>query len=642
MSIEAAVNHSRAVQEALARCKAEVEELRSQIQHLNEKLATCKDKATSDGDEIRDQNPSSPLLSFVKSSSHQPSPYCLLLPRPIPSTISFWNSILPDIVQASQHALDKRFALHDFTAGLLHLISPDRMARSTMSLPHDWTPVRRVLEVLYARYQHLTQRGPEARKLKILVMGGSLIVGVNCRKIVSDYSLHMQMPNRLCTWTHRLESLLNKLLGDEYVEVHKIALGGTNTQTGFVMWDSNFLPDETKNPDILINAYSTNDMHILTVLQAKEGNQTLRDKVMEMTQDFVRAVLKDGPCAPLLLHMDDYLGNEQREILTTTELSQAVAVLAQYYGFTSMSYANVVRDIVYGDTHEFWISPQGWYNDFGKGNVMEREIHPGMAMHIMSSWVTAYTMLNLGLTYCSIEGFLADMAVADQETERPYQAIHGLPRLRNGPVIPGKPKGRPAGLPPPISKSLSLENVTELWRAAKPVGSLCEVKKSMTNDEDRCPFSWFSGISKQGQNETYAAQLFSSEHNRFVTKNKGWGINTAGKKLGISPTNTQLEGQTIQIDLESYVLSTVTLFYMKSYGEKWEGSRVAFTITRNEGQVIARDELAGIHEKLTSETYTHRVEIPTPSDGKGSSNYRIELELIGGTTFKIMGLAICK
>jgi tryptophan synthase beta subunit len=31
-----------------------------------------------------------------------------------------------------------------------------------------------------------------------------------------------------------------------------------------------------------------NDMHILTVLQAKEGNQTLRDKVLEMTRDFVR------------------------------------------------------------------------------------------------------------------------------------------------------------------------------------------------------------------------------------------------------------------------------------------------------------------------------------------------------------------
>jgi hypothetical protein len=58
--------------------------------------------------------------------------------------------------------------------------------------------------------------------------------------------------------------------------------------------------------------------------------------------------------------MDDYLGNEQREILVTTELAQATMVLANYYGFTSMSYANVVRDIVYGDTHEIFGSrPQG-------------------------------------------------------------------------------------------------------------------------------------------------------------------------------------------------------------------------------------------------------------------------------------------
>ena len=98
------------------------------------------------------------------------------------------------------------------------------------------------------------------------------------------------------------------------------------------------MPPEAKNPDIIINAYATNDMHIITMLEAQQGNTTLRDKVFDMIQDFVRRIMEPSPdvgttssCGssqqqqrlpPLLVHMDDYLGNEQREIWATTELYQ--------------------------------------------------------------------------------------------------------------------------------------------------------------------------------------------------------------------------------------------------------------------------------------------------------------------------------
>ena len=153
------------------------------------------------------------------------------------------------------------------------------------------------------------------------------------------------------------------------VEITKISMGGTNTAVGAQIFEYELLPEAARNPDIVLNAYSTNDMHILTILEAESGNQTLRDRVFEITQEFVRVVLEKRPCQthqPLLLHMDDYLGNEQREIWATTELSQGVSVLAHYYGFASMSYANIVRQWVYGDTRETWFSPEGWYN--GKKN----------------------------------------------------------------------------------------------------------------------------------------------------------------------------------------------------------------------------------------------------------------------------------
>ena len=634
-----ALNQSQAIQQALDRSRLDVQNLKKQLDVMRTKLFKCKNADKTRSSMVAADTNAAVATTAVTTNR---SPYCALVPNPVPSTVGMWNSMLNTIVQASKHDMDERYLLHDFTAQLLHLVSPDRLARSTMALPHDWTPVQRVMKTLHDRYLFLTsQGGREARKLKILVMGGSLIVGVNCRKIIPDLGLGIQMPNRLCTWTHRLESFLNKMLGGDYVEVHKIALGGTNTQTGFVLWDSNFLPDEAKDPDIVMNAYSTNDMHILTVLQAREGNQTLRDKVMEMTQDFVRSVLKDGPCAPLLMIMDDYLGNEQREILVTTELSQATMVLANYYGFSSMSYANVVRDIVYGDTHESWISPEGWY-DNAKSDTMNREIHPGMGMHIITTWVAAFNMLHLAMTYCAIEPFFVNgtntVANVDSKTQRPYEALSGLPRLDNkGKVVPGKPKGRPAGLPPPLVKSLSLENVTKVWKAAKPVGSVCHHASSHKSDTvERCPFSWFSGISKQGQNETYAQSLFSVT-NPYMTENTGWDINTLGKKLGISPIPDRKQ-PLMTMEFKNMQLSTVTLFYMKSYGENWENSKIAVTVTLD-GKEIARDELVGIHDKETSETYTHRIELPVSSS---TTNAQVTLQHTGGLTFKIMGLAICK
>ena len=155
-------------------------------------------------------------------------------------------------------------------------------------------------------------------------------------------------------------------------------MGGTNTAVGSQIFEYDLVPEEARHPDIVINGYATNDMHVLTVLEAQSGNQTLSQRVFEMTQEFVRSVLAPKPCQdkPLLLHMDDYLGNEQREIMATMELSQAVSALASYYGFGRVSYANVVRDIVYGDTKEFWFSPEGWWPP--KAKQMEREIHPGM------------------------------------------------------------------------------------------------------------------------------------------------------------------------------------------------------------------------------------------------------------------------
>jgi len=117
------------------------------------------------------------------------------------------------------------------------------------------------------------------RPLKILLMGGSLLVGRNCRKIMKELGLQFTMPNRVCTWSNRLEQFLNQLFDGKLVEVTKVAMGGTNTATGSVIFQYDLVPEQARDADIVINAYSTNDMHILTILEAQSSNTTLRDKV---------------------------------------------------------------------------------------------------------------------------------------------------------------------------------------------------------------------------------------------------------------------------------------------------------------------------------------------------------------------------
>ena len=50
-------------------------------------------------------------------------------------------------------------------------------------------------------------------------------------------------------------------------------------------------------------------------------------------------------------------------------------------------------------------------------------------------------------------------------------------------------------------------------------------------------------------------------------------------------------------------------------------------------------EMVGFHDKNTSEMYTEAIELTEPIERGGS--LRLDAQLIDGTTFKLMGLAVC-
>ena len=374
---------------------------------------------------------------------------------------------------------------------------------------------------------------------------------------------------------------------------------------------------------------------------------------------------KPQPFPPVVMHLDDYLGNEQREILATTELSQVVTVLASYYGtLTAMSYPDLVRDWVYGDTHGFWFSPFGWYPPYKQNKQqMAREIHPGMPVHMVIPWVVSYHLLNLLTNYCDrhpyshdnylhpkppLESIHPSKTVLDDEynVARVEKALP-LPALKQDIRFPGKPKVTPYGLPPPLHPDLSLQDVSSIWKN-QSTRSTTDTKGCVATETlpPKCPFAWVSGLLTEHNSLDELGVEVYFKNQSLEYHNHGWEVkrHVDGKKMGFVPRQEQ-PGATLTMVFEapppSLPIRHVVLFYLKSYGERWDGSRLQVRLDqqRNKSTMWEPDvarELVGFHAKNTSEMYTERLVLQQPAD-----RLRFQANFASGKIFKIMGLLVC-
>jgi lysophospholipase L1-like esterase len=618
-----------------------------------------------------------------------------ILPKPTPTTLSLWSHHISNILNASKHFSDlEQFQYHDFTALLLHFITPDRLQRSVKTLPLDWTPVERSLHVIQRRLHFLQSemntyrqqhnlkptdeiprdaiktmnKHPNApRKLNVLIMGGSVTMGVVCHinPVTSGG------PNRRDgAWPSRLNEFFPKLFHEiDLINIQTIALGGTNTESAVTMWDYSLLSDDIPYPDVLINAYATNDMHWNSMQDAKARNETLEQSLYKLTQEFIRQVMtpkrscRHAP--PLLLYFDDYLGNEQNEVLSTMASTQTINLMSSYYGIGSISYADAVRDIVYGDTKEWWFSSQ-WYE---RGKYM-RGVHPGMGAHLAMMWVVAFNLFHLVTTYCSLpeietsEVLETDTTIIHRlhagternskgEWDYNYQSINGLPSLRATKKLGGGPREKPRGIPPPLTTDLLLEHISDSWRqdsvANAPLWKTipeCVAEGHFDDAIDHdslpkpCLFSWVVNMERF----LNKPNVLTNKLKPYLTSNSGWSAEDDNNKLGWVPSSGLGSKFTLEFKKVAQPVLMMTWMIMRSYGEKWEGSKLKVEAWSGE-KLLASDEIVGFHDKKTSETYNIKMKlIDKDSESPGipaGSDLKVTFELVGGTTFKISGMAIC-
>lgn len=574
-----------------------------------------------------------------------------------PSPLALWAKHIGLIFNASRLPLDHQYHLHDDTLKVLKTITP-RLPLSHRTFPRNWKTMGVLFKKVADRLEYLQQGPgtlpgdvvPPSPPIRIVVLGGSVTMGNNCWVAVENYA------NRNCAWPTRLENLINQIAGGKLVTVENAAVGGTNTEIGRSILEYDLLGVAT--PDIIINAYSTNDMHILSMKEAVKKNMTLRDSIFDMAQRFCRVVLSkcmtprdeskssrsnedEYRPPPLLIWLDDYIGNEQREILKTTELSQGIQVLANYYGFGFVSYADAVRDLVYGDTRESMFSPVGWYNEKKKPGKFLREIHPGSSMHIATSYMIAYYMLNTASHYCS----LADWDIVQYEKTMLYNStnIPNLPKLRTreGDInYFQEPHPRPHSLPPRLHANLSLETVSIEWQNATTP------RYDAAGESKRCPFSWVSGLWRVQELDPKQSILELFEP--YWVQPSGWALvndKAPGKDpvYGLCPNTTAGNNQGMTLDFgpekgHNILVRQVTIFYLKSYGPKWENSTALLRIQKMAEKPINLGVhiLSGHHDKNTSEIYQEEIVLEVPQ-----SQVRIQLEHASGKAFKVSGIAIC-
>jgi len=452
---------------------------------------------------------------------------------------------------------------------------------------------------------------------------------------------------------------VNNVLRADVIRIQTVTLGGTNSESGVSIWKYGLQPDDYPHPDVLINAYSTNDVHINSVQAAEARNLTIHEAVFEVTQKFIRTVLSSDCRPPLLLYFDDYVGNEQNEIMETTKLSQTIHLLSHYYGTMSVSYANAIRDLVFRGTDESFFSPHGWYE--GPEKKWTRQVHPGMSAHFVFAIVVAFNFLSVTTSFCSLYSSQLDVDWVQPknvgsggdtvEWDYGYRDTNGLPRLRNGPV-PRGPRPKIDALPPLLHADLTLETITQRWRDAASkqqrtdeVNLDCAVKRP-------CAFSFVSGLERN----LNQPKVLLSRLKPYLTNNEGWDAVDDNGKNGFVPTKGMGSKFTLELKTLSEPVNVLTFMVMKSYGAKWEGSRIRITAIRREAssggyeKLVEAMEISGEHNKKTSETYAHEMvlagakseEGSKMADEGGSGDLKVDVELIGGSTFKIMGMAFCR
>lgn len=521
------------------------------------------------------------------------------------SASSAWRHHAKSILGASvnlDETENKQTEFNDWVEYLFSWTTLSRLQKSVETMPQDPDGVQSLLRILEERWL-----SDSDRPLKIAVFGGSLTAGHGCLDnplgLPTKSFLKRQIP---CAWPARLQHLLDTFLPSGLVNITNMAMAATTSDVGatvleYQLWPPELLPD---GPDLLIAAFSTND----ALAEAPES------EIYQNMQLLIQAVQREQNCnsarnrLPMLLYIDDFIawpGSIQKWLDFHHDLHE----LAEWHGFGFLSYANAFRDVVQANLMTENNFKGGWKYEKRK---FVANPHPGMSFHIVMTWLVAYYFLSFALHVC--DGTLL--------SKDPASGANADYKIASLPNIPR----------PPLTPDLLTEEIPERWQEkAEEEKIRCEsLASSGDSVNSRCGFVWVANRVSEFRSAAAIEQFlqpflksnenWKAEGNSYRSKH-GWVAKAAGAKFVLRVPN--LAGD----------VQFLTILALKSYGDEWQNTKLQIRTKGKEFEVV------GFHNSTTSVIIPHKFALDDIAS-KGS-DLELEFSLIGGSTFKITGMAFC-
>lgn len=235
-----------------------------------------------------------------------------------------------------------------------------------------------------------------------------------------------------------------------------------------------------RGPDVVINAYSTNDNHHSWQADANASKDFDHFyNSVDKAQGFLQTALRSRPCLdpPMVLFIDEYFGNAHELILGEEIRHEAVQMVSNRATVGYISSAFVVKPIVRAQSNETLFSPP-WYSTKRIRAQRIRDAHFGMSGHLHVLWVVAYSLLKATADFCEDRHF----SETDLSSLFVSQTAQHLMQSK---------------IPPELDGNVSLKLVASLWQASETIRvreeqDYCQSSKA---NEDPCSFAFVVSCS---------------------------------------------------------------------------------------------------------------------------------------------------
>lgn len=379
----------------------------------------------------------------------------------------------------------------------------------------------------------------------------------------------------------------------------------------------------TGPPDIIIHAYGTNDSNTKDTTKSEtERIQKLHEQVTTYLNGFIQAVKESfgEDCqehAPLLLFLDDYnMGFFEGSILGDRTYRMVLREVSDWYSVMAVSSAKLIERLVFPNAfgkQDVPFSPENWEEKY---KAKRRGPHYPYTGHIATVWSLAYSAFTSAVKFCN----------SMELQEHLKQHHHQIPSSNHNPNNYIQV--------PIMDYSLDIHSVSN---ALKQQEHNILQENCSEDFVERCEMAWTAPRTIDGLKKAI---------NPYIGYNHGWNPKpdmSTGKPRKPGVVAEEI-GALLRFDLLdlSIPVQLLTVQYLRSYGEAWKGSKVLITVRSKQSlqnwTQNAQTKLSGIHNSKTSIMYKHEIRFPKQEIG---SDVQVEIKLIGGTTFKLLGMMLC-